>query len=313
MPKISVVVPTFHRPDGLKSAIESLFTQENAPDFDIVIIDNDEKQSASEIAKELSEKAKSKGITLIYDIEPNAGVANARNLAMKHAKGEFIAFLDDDEVAFKNWLQELYLAWEQTKAFVVFGPIQARLLDGADEPSEYFEDFFSRKHGGETRIIEKAYGCGNSLMWREKVLYAAQPFNTATNETGGEDDLLFREVIASGGKFAWAANAWVYEDVPARRATYNYLTPRAFAYGHNTTSQCFDPANPNYINGVISMLRGTLQTLIMAPIAAFLFAIKHKKRAWAYDKMLRGLGKVLWFGPFKQSFYGQAAKKYLSL
>lgn len=313
MPKISVIVPTFHRPEGLKAAIESLFAQKNAPEFDIIIVDNDANQSGKDVAFLLSNEAQTLGIGLIYDVEPDAGVANARNKAMKHAKGEFIAFLDDDEVAFENWLFELYAAWEKTKAFVVFGPIQARLLDGSDEPKEYFEDFFSRKHGGETRIIEKAYGCGNSLMWREKVLNAESPFNSETNETGGEDDLLFREVIANGGKFAWAENAWVYEDVPRRRATYNYLTPRAFAYGHNTTSQCFDAKNPHYIDGVISMLRGTLQTIVMAPIAALLFLIKHKKRAWAYDKMLRGLGKVLWFGPFKQSFYGQAAKKYLSL
>lgn len=313
MTKISVIVPTFHRPDGLKSAIESIFAQKNAPTFEIIVIDNDENQSAKPVASDLKSKADKLGINLVYDVEPNAGVANARNHALKHANGEFIAFLDDDEVAFENWLFELFAAWENTKAFVVFGPIQARLLDGSDNPKEYFEDFFSRKLDGETRIIDKPYGCGNSFMWREKVLNSDAPFNIATNETGGEDDLLFREVVANGGKFAWAHNAWVFEDVPRRRATYNYLTPRAFAYGHNTTSQCFDAANPHYLDGVISMLRGLLQTLAMAPIAGLLFAIKHKKRAWAYDKMLRGLGKVLWFGPFKQSFYGQAAKKYLSL
>jgi succinoglycan biosynthesis protein ExoM len=312
-PIISVIVPTFHRINGVKSAIESLLAQKNAPSFEIIIIDNDKDESARPHVLEYVAIAKDIGIDIIYDVEPASGVANARNRAITHAKGQLIAFLDDDEFAFDNWLAALYETQKNTNAYVVFGPIQARLLYGSDAPSEYFEDFFSRKDDWQEGIITKSYGCGNSMMDKEKVFSKPTPFNPATNETGGEDDLLFREVVANGGQFAWSQNAWVYEDVPRNRASYSYITPRAFSYGHNTTSQCFDKKHPNYIAGIISMLRGTLQAVCMAPIAIALWILRHKKRAWAYDKMLRGLGKVLWFGPFKQNFYGEAAKKYLSL
>ena len=50
----------------------------------------------------------------------------------------FIAFLDDDEVAFENWLYALDNAQQQTNAEVVFGPIEARLETGHAEPKEYF-------------------------------------------------------------------------------------------------------------------------------------------------------------------------------
>ena len=40
-PKISVIIPTFHRPDGAKAAVQSLFAQKNAPEFEIILIDND--------------------------------------------------------------------------------------------------------------------------------------------------------------------------------------------------------------------------------------------------------------------------------
>lgn len=310
-PIISVIIPTFHRPNGAFNAVESIFGQINAPSFEIILIDNDKNESAKPIANELALKAKSLNIDFKYIIEPNAGVANARNKALNFAIGEYIAFLDDDECAFPNWLEAIYKTAIETKANVVFGPIEARLLNGSDEPSEYFKTFFSRLDEWNEGIITRHYGCGNSLMHRASVFAKPDTFNPITNETGGEDDLLFREVEANGGIFAWSKKAWVYEDVPRQRASYSYLTPRAFAYGHNTTSQCFDKANPNYIAGVISMLRGTLQTIIMAIITIILWAIKHEKRAWAYDKMLRGLGKVLWFGPFKRSFYGEKAKKYL--
>lgn len=311
-PIISVIIPTFHRLQGAKNAVESIFAQENAPKYEIILVDNDKDESAKSIAEELKKRADELSIKFIYTNEPKAGVANARNKALNFANGEYIAFLDDDEVAFSNWLAALYKTAIETKANVVFGPIEARLNEGSDEPHDYFQTFFSRLDIWNEGIITQHYGCGNSLMHHKSVFKNPNPFNPITNETGGEDDLLFREVEADGGIFAWSKSAWVYEDVPRRRASYSYLTPRAFAYGHNTTSQCFDKNNPNYIAGIISMFRGAMQTFIMGIVTAFLWAIKHKKRAWAYDKMLRGLGKVLWFGPFKRSFYGEAAKKYLS-
>jgi succinoglycan biosynthesis protein ExoM len=103
----------------------------------------------------------------------------------------------------------------------------------------------------------------------------------------------------------------VYEDVPESRASWAYLTKRSFAYGHNTTSQWFDGSEPSYPQVAYSMARGLLQTIVMGPISLGLWLIRHEKRAWAFDKMMRGLGKVLWFGPFKVGFYGAAAQKKL--
>ena len=303
-PMISVIILTFHREQGALSAVRSVFAQKNAPSFEIILMDNDGAGSGKDAGEILAKEAEAHGIGFRYGIEPAAGVANARNSALKLAVGDYIAFLDDDEVAFENWLEELFTAHKQTKAEVVFGPIEARLGAGAAEPKEYFKEFFSRLLEGETRIVTKAYGCGNCLIEKAKVLKGEKPFNPDTNETGGEDDLLFAEVSANGGQFAWAHDAWVYEDVPDNRANWNYLSRRSFAFGHNTTSIFFDAKEPNYVGGVIMMARGALQTLVMGFACLGLFAIGHPKRAWAYDKMLRGLGKVLWFGPFKMRFYG---------
>jgi succinoglycan biosynthesis protein ExoM len=246
-----------------------------------------------------------------YAVEGAAGVANARNTAVGLAKGSFIAFLDDDEVAKPNWLANLMAVQRQTGADVVFGPIEARLPEGAAEPRGYFQLFFSRLLDGESRLIDKPYGCGNSLLKRDTVLKGPTPFNPSTNETGGEDDLLWQDVRAWGGTFAWSKDAWVYEDVPESRASWAYLTKRSFAYGHNTTAQWFDSSEPSYLRVAYSMIRGIVQTIIMAPVSIGLWLIRHEKRAWAYDKMMRGLGKVLWFGPFKVGFYGVAAQKKL--
>jgi succinoglycan biosynthesis protein ExoM len=305
-PVISVIVPTFHRPAGAMSAVRSVFAQENAPSFEVLLVDNDAGQSSAIVAQILEREAK---VAFRYAVEPAAGVANARNTAVGLAKGAFVAFLDDDEVAKPNWLADLYAAQKQTNADVVFGPIEARLPDATAEPRSYFSDFFSRRLDGETRLIDEPYGCGNSLLRRETVLRGPTPFNPQTNETGGEDDLLWADVRQWGGTFGWAKDAWVYEDVPESRASWSYVTRRSFAYGHHTSAQWYKGKSPSMGKLAYSMARGMVQIAVTAPLALVLWAIRHEKRAWAFDKMMRGLGKVLWFGPFRMAFYGAAAQK----
>jgi succinoglycan biosynthesis protein ExoM len=288
------------------AAVRSVFEQVGAQSFEILLVDNDQGKSCAKIAEHLEREAK---VRFTYAVEPAAGVANARNTAVGMAKGRFVAFLDDDEVAKPNWLADLMAVQTQTNADVVFGPIEARLPESSAQPRSYFQAFFSRILDGESRLIDKPYGCGNSLLKRDTVLRGPTPFNPSTNETGGEDDLLWTDVRKWGGTFAWAKDAWVYEDVPESRASWAYLTKRAFAYGHNTTAQWYDGEKRSYLQVVLSMARGTFQALSMAPISAILWLIRHEKRAWAFDKMMRGLGKVLWFGPFKVGFYGAAAQK----
>jgi succinoglycan biosynthesis protein ExoM len=309
LPLITVIIPTFHRPLGAIAAVRSVFEQVGAPRFEILLVDNDKGRSCALVAEQLAQES---AVPFTYAVEPAAGVANARNTAVGMANGDFIAFLDDDEVAKPNWLADLTATQKATGADVVFGPIEARLPDGSAQPRSYFQAFFSRILEGESRLIDKPYGCGNSFLKRATVLRGPTPFNPSTNETGGEDDLLWQDVRTWGGTFAWAQHAWVYEDVPESRASWAYLTKRAFAYGHNTTAQWYDGSQRSYGQIAYSMTRGSVQALVMAPVTLLLWAMRHEKRAWAYDKMMRGLGKVLWFGPFKVGFYGAAAQKKMS-
>lgn len=302
-PLISVIVPTFHRPDGAWDAVRSVFAQIGAPAFEVVLVDNDKDGSARETAQRLAALAP---VPFRYTIESQAGVANARNTAVAMARGRFVAFLDDDEVATTGWLAGLMRAHEATGADVVFGPIEAVLGTGAAEPRSYFQDFFSRRMEGPDQLIDKPWGCGNSLLVKATALVGPHPFDASTNETGGEDDVLFEGVRARGGTFGWSHDALVHEIVPDSRASWAYMTKRAFAFGHNTTARWFSGEEASWVKGIASMLRGTAQVLAMAPVAGVLWVIGHPRRAWAWDKALRGLGKLLWFGPFKMAFYGQS-------
>jgi len=94
---ISVIMPTFRRPDGLKIALESLLAQSPCDlPVEIIVADNDPKGSARDYVKAVAEK---NSASVHYLHVPAPGVSNARNAALTVAKGRYIAWLDDDQEA----------------------------------------------------------------------------------------------------------------------------------------------------------------------------------------------------------------------
>ncbi|MBP9755893.1 MAG: glycosyltransferase family 2 protein, partial [Phenylobacterium sp.] len=97
-PRVSLIIPTQRRLDGLATAARSTFLQAGVDPatLELVVVDNDQAPSAKALTQGLAAEAP---FPVVYVHEPEPGVANARNAAMAQARGDFIAFLDDDEEA----------------------------------------------------------------------------------------------------------------------------------------------------------------------------------------------------------------------
>jgi succinoglycan biosynthesis protein ExoM len=303
---ISLIVPTQRRPLGLATAVRSLFAQQGVDlkALELVIVDNDQVPSAQGLVTLLADKAP---FPVIYVHEPEPGVANARNAALAHACGDLIAFLDDDEEAPEGWLAALLDAQVRFDADVVFGPVRARAPDDVVEHRPYLERFFSREGPAEAGLIEHCYGCGDSLVRRSAMPDPVSPFPVERNRTGGEDDALFGQMKAAGARFAWAPDAWVWEDPVPERLTLSYAIPRAFAYGQGPTSACAMASPPDRVGIARWMAIGVVQAGVFGMVAVFKWLIGADDRAAALDRAARGLGKALWWGPFKIHFYGRPA------
>jgi len=101
MPKVSVVIPTYKRPEILCRALDSVLKQDYK-DYEILIIDDNGKGSEIQLATEELLKKKYKDKRIKYNInEKGLGGGGARNEGIKKGSGEYIAFLDDDE----DWLE----------------------------------------------------------------------------------------------------------------------------------------------------------------------------------------------------------------
>ena len=298
---VAVIIPTLRRPDELARAVRSVFAQTGVESRlrEIVVVDNDPRATARDVVAALTAESP---CALLYVHEPRPGVATARNAALAATDAPVIAFLDDDEAAEPHWLAALIAAQVATGADVVFGPIRGRVPEGTGWTTTYLERFFGRQGPAETGLIDHAYGCGNSLMVRATALPGSAPFDTASDQSGGEDDALFSAVSARGGRFGWASDAWVDEFAPSHRATLKYALARAFAYGQSPPQIAHRAGKPASV--VFWMGVGVAQTLIWGAASLGLTLIASPRRAEALDRAARGLGKVLWMEGLEPHFYG---------
>jgi glycosyltransferase involved in cell wall biosynthesis len=95
-PTVSVVIPTFNRTTLLLEAVQSVLNQ-TLPPLEVIVVDDGSEQ---DVARFLREKISDDRVRCIR--QENAGPARARNRGMTEAKGDYVAFLDSDDL----WLPE---------------------------------------------------------------------------------------------------------------------------------------------------------------------------------------------------------------
>lgn len=291
---LSVLIPTFRRPEGVLRAVRSVFAQA-ATETEIVVVDNAPEHSARHAIETLAREAP---CAFVWSHERRAGVAHARNAALALATGELIAWLDDDQEAPRGWLGALARTQRETGADAVFGPVVAR---AAGPHAAYFEALYARSGPAESGLCEAPFGMGNSLVRRAALGEA--PFDVRANETGGEDDRFFAALAARGGRFAWCAEGGVTEHVDPARLNLRHALKRAFAYGQGPCETAYDQRS--YATLARHMSVGAAQGAVFGAAAAGAWAFKRGSALSLADRAARGFGKVLWFRP--QKFYGAAA------
>lgn len=298
--RVSVLIPTFRRPDSFLRAALSVFAQNGVSEFELIAVDNSPEGSALETFRKLETTAP---IPFLYAHDPNPGVANARNAALALARGDLVAWLDDDEEASPYWLAALVAQRRATGAQSVFGPVAAR-APAKTPHAAFYERLYSRTGPATNAARTRAWGIGNSLQPR--AMFAdALPFDARANETGGEDDLLFAAWAVAGATFAWASEALVVEHIDSARTQFAHGLRRAFAYGQAPCETAW--ADCDALRLLRHMSIGTAQMLAFGAAAAVVAPASSAHALHLLDRAARGAGKVFWFRP--QRFYGATLVK----
>ncbi|HEX8502983.1 MAG TPA: glycosyltransferase [Pyrinomonadaceae bacterium] len=122
MPEVSVIIPTHSRPRQLPRAVES--ARSAGEDVEVVVVDDASSDETADVCRKLE------GIRYVR-VERNQGVAGARNVGLLSSTGDFVSFLDDDDVRLPGSLgAQLAVLRAAPEAGLVYG--QALYDVGAD-------------------------------------------------------------------------------------------------------------------------------------------------------------------------------------
>jgi len=196
--------------------------------YSVVVADNDSLRSAEEVVAEFSCGT----VPVQYCVEPVQNIALARNQALEHARGDLIAFIDDDEFPAYDWLQSLFKVLVKYSADAVLGPVKPHFESDVPLWMKKGKFFERPTHRTGFQVGWKEARTGNVLFRRSMLAAVDVPFKPEFG-LGGEDVDFFRRMAEKGFAFVWCDEAVVYEVVPPSRCRLSYLLNRALLRGSN--------------------------------------------------------------------------------
>lgn len=210
-PSITVVVCTRNRTGLLRSALKTVLAVDY-PNFDVLVVDN--AASTSETADMIKTEFADSRVHFVS--EPIPGLSHARNTGLRHARGEIVAYTDDDVVVDSAWLKFIADAFERVPAAAcVTGLVPAGELRSPAQA------FFDQRVSWSKSLTPKIYsladpppghptfpfcigefGTGANFALKRSVALSLGGFDTdlgvGTRTGGGEDVDMFTRVILGG-------------------------------------------------------------------------------------------------------------------
>ena len=233
-PEVTVVIITYNRAEMLRGALESVVCQETNGKFsyEIVVVDNASTDGTKEVVDQVSTNCP---VYVRYILEEEKGVPQARNRGVRESLGEWIAFTDDDQLAERCWLKELFTVASKTGDYCVGGN---RLLSLSVEPvislgkvtrSILGEEIYSK----EFKVYHRRYlpGTGNILIKRS-IFDSIGEFDNSMF-CGGSDNDFIRRVFAAGVGVWYAPKAVAHHLIPPYRLSVEYFRLVSYRLGYN--------------------------------------------------------------------------------
>lgn len=304
---VSIVVATYDRPLLLAETLSSVIGQQNTLELEreIVVIDNHPSENGREVVEDLASRS---AIPLHYVPDPVRNMSALRNRGFAESRGRWVAFIDDDEVADHDWLDELISAARDTNAQIAVGPRLAKFAVGRAPDYDPTGSQFARDlHLPDRSLIELTapdgkprygLGTGNSLFDVPACFPdRAAPMRLEFGDAGGEDAELFVRLHRQGRKIVWAAKACVTETVPAHRTTAAYRLIRTRRETQHYVSIYLDAARRPALVWASLTAKGLAQLVVGFAIAVATGEFGSETQLTGRLLMAHGLGKLTWRRP----------------
>ena len=247
--EVDVFICTYKRP-SLIAAVNSVLEQKlkNIHCF-IHVIDNDEEKSALKLIHVFPKVS--------YHHAPKQNISIARNKALELANRDYLAFMDDDQVASPDWLANLVQTQQAKNADIVLGPVLANYPESTAEWIKRGDFFTTRPSFKNHHRIETGY-TGNVLIRKASV--GNTRFKEQLGQSGGEDTIFFDELYQKGASFSFSQDALMMETIDPNRLRLSWLIRRTIRNGQTYAR-------------ILKQRRGTHAFAILSASAKLLYSL----------------------------------------
>jgi glycosyltransferase involved in cell wall biosynthesis len=246
-PLISVVICTHERPDMLENCLGSVFKLKY-PNYEVVVVDNAPSTDATRV---VVENLRKQTPHIRYVMEPNQGQCWARNTGAKAARGEIIAYTDDDVIVDSHWLAGVLRGFAASDNV---GGVNGLTIPAELETIEqtWFEQSGGFNKGYEQKIYDMEqykpdrpfypfsaglFGTGANFAIRKSVLEKVGYFDPAlgagTITTCGDDLAMYAQILFAGYQLVYEPTAFLQH---IHRREYATLQKQIYNYGVGFTA-----------------------------------------------------------------------------
>lgn len=237
--KATIAICTYNRVDLLKLCVASIFQLDiSKNDFEIIIIDNNSIDATADYCKTIP--GLFPALNCRYILELNQGIAHARTRAAKEAKGEIVAYIDDDCLAETNWLKEIVSFYDTNPdAMSTGGKIVPKYLTPvADWFGKYFWGLVANYDLGPEVFQMKAarYPSGANMHFRKIAFEKYGYFDGNLGRSGkslmaGEEKAMYLKLLKGNEKVYYLPNVVVHHHVEGNKFDKAYVKRHSMGIG----------------------------------------------------------------------------------
>ena len=209
LPYISIIIPTYMRPERLAGCLHSLTCLDYPRDcFEVIVVDDGSQVPMETVVADFHERF---DVTLLK--QAHAGPATARNNGATIAKGKVLAFTDDDCEPAADWLQTLAKRYTSAPDCAIGGRTLNKLTDNPFSTAsqiliDYLYDYYN------TDPLQARFFASNNIALPSDRFHKIGGFDTTFVHAAGEDRELCSRWLNHGSKMIYAPEALVWHSHP---------------------------------------------------------------------------------------------------
>ncbi len=237
--RMTVAICTWNRCDLLRQTLERLTELRQPPgaDWELVVVNNRCTDATDDILAALADRLP---LRRIYEPEP--GQSNARNAAIRAARGEYIIWTDDDVLVDPKWLEAYAIAFDRHPSAAFFGGPIRPWFDGT--PPDWLRRGFSGVEAAfaaldlgdqPLQLTARSFPYGANMVVRREaydhVMYDPNLGVRPGSSMRSEEMALVHYLLHIGAEGRWVPEAVVTHFIPKQRQTEAYLRDYYWGWG----------------------------------------------------------------------------------